>query len=245
VSLAARQLSALRAFYRLTAELNDDARIVELGDVQACVQPGSRVASIPNGVVYSDPEALRAALPDLLSLYGSLPWLVWLRPDDEEGARACAESGLRADGRPAFMVAGLSEVAPPRGSVEVEAVSWSEVAVVNERAYGLPAGAFTVLFAAGGASPPARLYGARVDGEIASVVLALQDGPHLGFYLVATVPEAQGRGLAGELMRVAAAEALARGLETTALEATAVGEPVYAGLGFRRVGIIQQYEHRL
>jgi hypothetical protein len=48
---AARQLAGLRAFYRLVADSSPEARLVELGDAQACVAPGSRVASIPNGVV--------------------------------------------------------------------------------------------------------------------------------------------------------------------------------------------------
>jgi GNAT superfamily N-acetyltransferase len=245
VSLDDDRVAALRGFYRVAAETASDGRLVELGDVQASVVPSSRLASIPNGVVYSSTSALVEALPRLPEVYGDLPYLIWLRPDDDEAARACAAAGLKPDGRPAYMGASLDEIEPPRGTVEAEPVDWAAASDVNERAYGLPAGAFAGIFGASSASPPARLYGTRVDGEWASVVLTVDAGTHLGFYLVATPPEFQRRGLAAELMRVAAADARSRGLKTTALEASAAGEPVYAGLGYRRLGVIRQYEGRL
>jgi GNAT superfamily N-acetyltransferase len=219
--------------------------LVELGDVQASVVPASRFASIPNGVVYSDSDALVAALPSLPEVYGDLPFLVWLRPGDHAAAHACLDAGLRHDASPAFMGCPLEAIAPPRGTVEPEPVDWAVASDVNERAYGLPAGAFAGIFGATSPEPPLRLYGARLDGQVVSVILTVDTGEHLGYYLVATRPEAQRRGLAAELMRVAAAEARERGLTTTALEASKAGEPVYAGLGFRRVGTVEQYERRL
>ena len=245
MSLDDARVEGLRAFYRAVAETSPGARLVELGDVQACVVPASRFASIPNGVVYSTSDALVAALPSLLDLYGDLPFLIWLRPGDHAGAHACLDAGLRHDASPAFMGCELSEIEPPRGTVDAEQVDWAVASEVNERAYGLPAGAFAAIFGASLAEPPLRLYGARVDGQVASVILTVDVGEHLGYYLVATRPEAQRRGLAAELMRVAAAEARERGLETTALEASKAGEPVYARLGFRRLGTVEQYERRL
>jgi len=239
------RVEALCRFYRVAAETATDGRIVELGDVQASVVPSSRFASIPNGVVYRTTEALLDALPRLPEVYGELPYLIWLRPGDAEAARACAAAGLRHDGSPAYMAASLAEIEPPRGTVEVEAVDWAAASDVNELAYGLPAGAFAGIFGASPAAPPARLYGVRLDARWASVILTVDAGAHLGYYLVATRPEARRRGLAAELMRVAAAEARARGMRTTALEATAAGAPVYEGLGFRRLGIVEQYERRL
>ena len=243
--LDAARVEALRGFYRAASEAAVDGRIVELGDVQAAVVPSSRLASIPNGVVYSDSAALVEALPRLASVYGELPYLVWLRPDDEEAARACAAGGLRHDGAAAFMGAALDEIEPPRGTVRSEPIDWAATAGVNEAAYGLPAGTFAGLFGPMPASPPARLYGARVEGAWAAVVMTVDAGSHLGFYFVATRPEFQRRGLAAELMRVAAQSARRRGLTTTALEGSAAGEAVYAGLGFRLLGRVGQYERRV
>jgi GNAT superfamily N-acetyltransferase len=245
VSLDDHRVAALRGFYRVVGETAREARLVELGDVQACVVGASRMASIPNGVVYASTDALVDALPRLPEVYGELPFLVWGRPGDAEAGAACLAAGLRLDARAAFMGALLSELEPPRGTVAAEAADWAVASEVNERAYRLPAGAFAGLFGGGDAEPPARLYGARVDGRVVSVVGTVDAGRHLGYYFVATLPEAQRQGLAAELMRVAAEEARGRGLETTALEASAAGEPVYAGLGFRRLGTIEQYERRL
>jgi GNAT superfamily N-acetyltransferase len=244
-ALDSARVEGLRGFYRTVASASNGARLVSLGDVQACVVPASRMASIPNGVVYSSSEALAEALPSLPEVYGDLPYLVWVRPGDSEAVAACEAAGLRHDASPAFMGCPLEDIAPPRGTVEPEWADWPAASEINERAYGLPPGAFAGIFGGGTASPPARLYGARLDGRMASVLVTVDAGEHLGYYLVATHPDAQRRGLAAELMRVAAAEARSRGLRTTALEASKAGEPVYAGLGFQRLGTIEQYERRL
>src|SRR4051812_36701922 len=107
------RVAALRAFYRVIAETSASARLVELGDVQACVVPASPHASIPNGVVYSSGDALAAALPRLPEVYGELPFLVWLRPGDGAAAAACSRAGLRHDASPAFMACELSEIEAP------------------------------------------------------------------------------------------------------------------------------------
>ena len=52
----------------------------------------------------------------------------------------------------------------------------------------------------------------------------------------ATLPEARGRGLATALMRQALLDAGERGCVTTSLQATAMGRPVYARMGYRDLG---------
>ena len=61
---------------------------------------------------------------------------------------------------------------------------------------------------------------------------------------MATVPEARGRGLARKLMTHALHEARDRGSTTTSLQATKMGYPVYAGLGYRDLGALQVGERR-
>ena len=65
-----------------------------------------------------------------------------------------------------------------------------------------------------------------------------------GVLFVATVPAAQRRGLASELMRHALREARAAGAWTTTLEASAAGEPVYARMGYRALGRLGMWERR-
>src|SRR4051794_32091203 len=65
-----------------------------------------------------------------------------------------------------------------------------------------------------------------------------------GVMFVATLPEARGRGLAGGLLAVALVEARDRGCDISTLQATKMGEPVYARLGYQRLGAIQMWEKR-
>lgn len=61
---------------------------------------------------------------------------------------------------------------------------------------------------------------------------------------VATRASARGRGLASELLRHALRAAMAEGCGTTTLEATKLGQPVYACMGFRVLGELQMWEQR-
>jgi ribosomal protein S18 acetylase RimI-like enzyme len=246
--LAARQLRSLRGFYAMIASGTPDARLEQLGDVQVCVVPASRIASLPNGVVYGDTEAFVHAFPRLGGLYGDLPFLVWLRPGDARASRNCEAAGLRLDGGPQLMAATISELdLEPRAAIDRVDASWFALASVNARAYGRPVEAFTDVLA-GVSDDAARVYGARLNGELASV-LCVRDGGEgdLGVYMVATLPEARGRGLAGGLLRLAMREAVEDGgaVTTTSLEASALGAPVYEAIGYRTLGILEQWERRL
>jgi predicted acetyltransferase len=60
----------------------------------------------------------------------------------------------------------------------------------------------------------------------------------------ATTPEQRGRGLASGLLAQALVDARRRGLRTSTLEATKAGTPIYAGLGYRDLGVIQMWVRR-
>ena len=85
-----------------------------------------------------------------------------------------------------------------------------------------------------------RVY---LSGREASVVtLDVGTDCHVG--LVATVPDAQRRGLAGRLLAGALAAARERGQSTTTLIASGAGRPVYERLGYRPLGAIEMWERR-
>lgn len=77
---------------------------------------------------------------------------------------------------------------------------------------------------------------ARHEGVLASCLVARRLEDDCYFWFVATVPEAQGLGLGGELMRCALRDALSDGCATATLESTAAGERLYRQLGFRELG---------
>jgi GNAT superfamily N-acetyltransferase len=93
--------------------------------------------------------------------------------------------------------------------------------------------------------PGVILHVARADGRPASVVGTHDHGGDSCIVYVATLPEARGRGLASRLMAHALHEARGRGATTTSLQATKMGYPVYARLGYRDLGALQMWERRV
>ncbi len=148
-----------------------------------------------------------------------------------------------ADARPAAMVRTLHdfELATPP-DLELVEPDMEEAARINDAAYGFP-GDFERAFAE--LPPePAHLYLALSDGVPACTVLTYEEDGECGIYLVATLPEARGRGLATALMIHALLQARARGCTTTSLQATQRGRPVYQRLGYRDIGAVHMWERR-
>ena len=74
------------------------------------------------------------------------------------------------------------------------------------------------------------------DGLAVVGAWSLVHGTDCGIYAVETAPGWRRRGLARGLMRAILTDAYLRGVRTATLQSTAMGEPLYAGLGFVPVG---------
>jgi GNAT superfamily N-acetyltransferase len=119
-----------------------------------------------------------------------------------------------------------------------------DVTRINDLAYGWEVGTFGRALMRTSAQLPLRLYQARVDGRPACVLGTVDDGDDCGVYLVATLEEQRGRGLARRLLRAALSEARERGRRTSSLQATKSGYPVYARLGYEPICAIEMWERR-
>jgi hypothetical protein len=90
-------------------------------------------------------------------------------------------------------------------------------------------------------NPAFQLYLARLGGHPAAALGVLRAGPVAGVYHVATVSWARRRGLAGNLLLLALREALAAGCATSTLTATPEARSLYERLGYRAVGVMEQW----
>ena len=215
----------------------------------ASVVPVTPVASLPNSVLYLDPQAVLDGYDELSALYaqaGVAAWTVWVLPGDDELAAELQSRGHAVDGTPVVMAAGIEELDLDIGDdIDVDAVpSWQDIGALNDAAYGLAPG--TLAPALGGMIHPAvRPSVARLDGEPAACIATI-DGPEgdcwLGF--VATAPAARGRGLSTGLIRRALRDARERGFTSVSLEASAMGAPIYARLGYRSFAPLRMLERR-
>ena len=231
-------LTSLRGFAASFASA-PEARLVELGDVQATVSPHVPERSLFNCVVYDDAASLERHYDELASAFDGVDaWTVWVH--DEAAAELLAARGHALDADPANMLLGLAEVDGP--PFACEAGTMAELAAVNEAAYPWHDGSMQRGIEA--LEPYDHVYVVRRDGR-AVAALAIEDVDADAYVtLVATLPEARGGGLATGLMRQALLDAKKRGQATSTLQATKKGEPVYARLGYRTLGSLQMWERR-
>jgi GNAT superfamily N-acetyltransferase len=240
-------LANMAVFYRGVGA-SPGSRLIEREGVMACVCPVAADRSFFNAVVYTDGAALRDAIDEIDAAYvdsGVLAWTVWVPEEDAATAAALEAAGNVLDAAPRAMAARLDEIDVARGA---DGVDWRLVDDLD--AFGLIGGpAFGVApdvaaAASAGLEGVVRLYVARADGEDVATLGTIDVDGDCGVYMVATRPEARGRGLATALVRQALLEAGERGLQTTSLQATAMGRPIYERLGYRDLGAIQMWERR-
>ncbi|HEY6080539.1 MAG TPA: GNAT family N-acetyltransferase [Polyangiaceae bacterium] len=226
------------------------AVLLRRDELIASVNPHAPDRSMFNWVVPETPEALRqgyAAVADAYQAAGVRAWTVWLNPGEELTERWLAERGHTLDGRPRAMAADLSELslAPTTGLEWQETRDFSLAAAINDDAYGFPPPAFRAALS-GCDDSRWRAYLGLQNGRFVSSVLTFEaeDG-NCGVSGVATLPEARGRGIASRLLSVALDAAHTRGCRTTSLQASRKGAPTYARLGYRDLGAMSMWEHRV
>ena len=106
---------------------------------------------------------------------------------------------------------------------------------ISDLQYGLLGSGFIIVYMA-----TAPVFGALGDTRSRPRLIALG----VTIWSVATAPEARGRGLSTALMRQALSDAAARGCETSTLQATKLGRPVYERVGYQDFGALQMWECR-
>jgi N-acetylglutamate synthase-like GNAT family acetyltransferase len=172
-----------------------------------------------------------------------------VHPGDTATKDLLARNGHVLDGEPAAMGLDLTEH-PPQRPAEGELPPWTadgdpkDVGAINDRAY--PFGGDSISRALTRPThEDVRLYVAHDDGQPVACTATIDTGANAEVQMVAVVPEARGRGLAGKLIAHSLADAVERGATTGTLVATKLGYPVYAKLGFERLGVLEMWERRL
>ena len=91
---------------------------------------------------------------------------------------------------------------------------------------------------------PARVVVVRVDGVPVASAMAATVNDVAGIYSVVTLPEARGKGLGTTVTLAALHDARERGAQMAVLEASDMGFPIYARMGFRHVGDFRLFASR-
>ena len=224
---------SIAAFQRLVGQ-HPEGSLLEREDLVASRLPSSNSSLINAAVPLGE---LAPHLDELERFYADVPkWGVWRDPQDDPGD--LVQRGLVLDSTPVLMAVEL-DAAERREDPEVERVSMDLVGEINDAAYGIPSG---TLGSALGGLPASEViaYGAHD----ASVVVIEDVGDDAFVTFVATLPDRRGQRLASKVLAHALHEAAQRGRRTTSLQASKLGQSIYARLGYRPLGEIHLYEKR-
>jgi GNAT superfamily N-acetyltransferase len=243
-------LSLVRAgmppFWRLMAD-GTGGQLWEEAGVFAAIVPSSPKRSFFNSVLYGDPDRLIASIDTLAGVYdeaGVDAWTVWVPEQDVAVAEALQAAGHHLDATPRAMGMHLDGLTPPDPDPELEIreePDFELVSKLNEVAYGFAPGEFPPIQ---GDQPSLRTYFGAVEGETLGCAGAFVHGEDCEIVYVAVLPEGRGRGISGRLMARALEDARDDGLDTTTLQATKLGYPVYVKLGYGDYGTLQMWERR-
>lgn len=165
------------------------------------------------------------------------------RDADLAGALERAGIGRFSDSPGMMLDAPLPAASAPAGAT-IEAVADGdgvrEYGVVCGEAYstyGMPPAVGVRQFADDAMilQPQVAAFLARVDGEAVAAAMVMVSHGVAGIYWVGTRPAARGRGLAEACTRAAVAAGFDLGARVAALQASVMGAPIYARMGFREV----------
>ena len=233
-------------FWRMLAE-STGGGVWEGNGVSAAIVPGSPKRSFFNTVLYTDAAAMIDSIDGLAAAYAEAEieaWTVWVPEADGEVAEALEAAGHRLDATPRAMAMPIGDLRAPEPDPQLqirEEPDYELLCTINEVAYGFAPGEFPVMQ---GEIPALRSYLGSIDGETVACAGAFTHGSDCEIVFVAVLPEGRGRGISGRLTARALADASEQGLETTTLQASQLGYPVYVKLGYADYGELQMWERR-
>ncbi len=91
------------------------------------------------------------------------------------------------------------------------------------------------------AIPNVDIYGWFADGKIVGTMMAVENGDITGLHEGTVLPEFRRQGIITALIRKGASDFLPKGIRTASMQASAMGGPVYASLGFMETGHIETW----
>jgi len=234
--------AGIRGWYATFASAGSD--VTRHGSAQAVLTTLRPERSLLNAAVYDDPDDV--PLDELAAFFEPVgAWCVWVQPGHDDLVAACEARGMVIDGTPMMMAARLDDVdiAPRDVVAAIGPGTWSEMAAINEPAYGMPNDHFGIVLRQL-STDGYHLAVARRDGVAlaCSGVHVANGNAHVVF--VATLPDARRQGLAAECMRTVLRAAAADGCTTTSLEASGAGESIYAAMGYESIGRYRMMEAR-
>jgi len=242
---------------REAARWQRGARLVEADGLLLARGSTSFPVGLSNAMARLDPAVpAREVIARGREFFGAegRAFTLWVRGEPDADLEAAAEAGklLRISETPTPWMVLRERLpdAPPPAGVRVELVSdeaaLRDVVRVSQAAWapvGLPPAETAALLAR-----PERMLApqlvwvlAHLDGQPVASAMALLSHGVAGVYWVSTVPEARRRGLAELVTRAVGNAGFDAGMRVAALQASAMGHPVYLRMGYQTVSYTRWY----
>jgi ribosomal protein S18 acetylase RimI-like enzyme len=232
--------TALRC-WEAFARATPGAGLVRSHGVAAAVFPDEPERQVYNNAVLTrdlDAAERADAIEAMESAYseaGVKEFAAWAHESDRAMQRELARRGYVVAERTRAMAIELDDRLPDAPEVEQANLEWAEYV---DR-FGLPPGLLADLDLS-----PFHLLVGRADEAAATTALAFDWEGDCGIYNVTTLAHARRRGLGSALTALQLRHARARGCATASLQATPMAEAMYAQIGFRDLGRIEEFRKR-
>ena len=232
--------TALRC-WEAFARATPGAGLVRSHGVAAAVFPDEPERQVYNNAVLTrdlDAAERADAIEAMESAYseaGVKEFAAWAHESDRAMQRELARRGYVVAERTRAMAIELDDRLPDAPEVEQANLEWAEYV---DR-FGLPPGLLADLDLS-----PFHLLVGRADEAAATTALAFDWDGDCGIYNVTTLAHARRRALGSALTALQLRHARARGCATASLQATPMAEPMYAQIGFRDLGRIEEFRKR-
>jgi len=228
---------------RIFMAVSDRGEYLERRDV-AIVCCGMPVAMLNWGFLKPPYDDLGGTAASVRSYFADrkLDFRLTFRGDQRDSVRALEAGGWhrKSEPTPAMTLAMPTTLPTPPSALEIQEVRTpGELVAYREaafRGFGFPvAGAHIFLNDRLLVLPEVRLYAGLVEGMAVATSMLVATGAVAGIYWVATVEEQRGRGYGEALTWAAVAGGRELGCRHASLQASKLGRPVYARMGFEHV----------
>jgi ribosomal protein S18 acetylase RimI-like enzyme len=246
------------AFYRHA--FRDAPDVQQHMDEELCWVLTGMPLSVPNAVIRTHwedetPESLHERVATTMRPFQmrQVParWYVWPTSTPADLGERLLDAGLARGEDSPLMSCDLTWPLPPRESpsgVRIKRVSdpetfarWVSVAVSGFEFEAPYQAAAAELFSVLSYDESMRQYLALLDGEPAAVATLFLAGEVAGFFNIATLPKARGKGIGSAITTQCLHDARDAGRRAALLSSTALGFPVYRRLGFTTEGMVAHY----
>jgi GNAT superfamily N-acetyltransferase len=192
-----------------------------------------------NGCIVTGPARPDEVVP-ALEWFASrdLPYRGWVVPELVPRLRdvfAAHGLDLEPEPYPGMVLNPVPAVPAPAAGVEVEAAGLEEFWQVSIDGGAPPDLARRFIPPSFAADPAVQLFVGRLDGRAVGTSIAIQTETASGIVAVGTLPEARRRGVGAAVSWAAVSAGVEHGHGTIVLQASPMGFPVYAAMGFRTV----------